>query len=213
MDGKTIQKVQKNYIYFTDGSVYYDFFIEEWNTENEIDEEELSNIDKEEIIKKIEELSKIDEEEIIKKIERFFQEIDEEELSKKNINQEIIIDEEELSNIDEDEFIKKIEGLNLENQKKLEHLENLENQKNLEYRKNQENEEKQKKIKTNYLKCCIPKCNNKMMNDEYCKKHYIEYVGEIIITTEKCNGDKKCKNKLFLDNLCKKHHKLLNEIV
>ena len=73
MDGKTIQKVQKNYIYFTDGSVYYDFFIEEWNTENEIDEEELSNIDKEEIIKKIEELSKIDEEEIIKKIERFFQ--------------------------------------------------------------------------------------------------------------------------------------------
>ena len=202
MDGKTIQKVQKNYIYFTDGSVYfYDSVIEEWNTENEIDAETII-MDQE-----------IDEEELNKEIERCFQEIDEEELSKKNINQEIIIDEEELSNIDEEEFIKKIEGLNLENQKKLEHLENLENQKNLEYRKNQENEEKQKKIKTNYLKCCIPKCNNKMMNDEYCKKHYIEYVGEIIITTEKCNGDKKCKNKLFLDNLCKKHHKLLNEIV
>ena len=204
MDGKTIQKVQKNYIYFTDGSVYfYDSVIEEWNTENEIDAETII-MDQE-----------IDEEELNKEIERCFQEIDEEELSKKNINQEIIIDEEEFIKKIE-ELSKKVEGLNLENKKKLEHLENqknLEEQKNVEDRKNQENEEKQKKVKTNYLKCCIPKCNNKMMNDGYCKKHYIEYVGEIIITTEKCNGDKKCKNKLFLDNLCKKHHKLLNEIV
>ena len=58
MDGKTIQKVQKNYIYFTDGSVYfYDSVIEEWNTENEIDAETIimdQEIDEEELNKEIE---------------------------------------------------------------------------------------------------------------------------------------------------------------